>query len=126
MTSESQFENLIDRYCEAWCEDDPARRAGILLEVFAERATYTDPMAHVDGRASLVAHIGGIRQQFPGAIIARTSAVDVHHHCARFGWQLTQPNGPALTGNVDFAEIRDGKIQSVVGFFGPLKEKGGI
>jgi hypothetical protein len=112
---------LIDRYCEAWCEDDAGKRADILQEVFAERATYTDPMAHVDGRANLAAHIGVMRQQFPGAVIARTSAIDAHNHCARFGWQLTQPNGPSLIDNVDFIEVRDGKIQSVVGFFGPLK-----
>lgn len=121
--SDADLAKLIDRYCAAWCEDDADKRSDILQQVFAERATYTDPMAHVEGRANLVVHIEGIRQQFPGATIARTSAIDAHNHCARFGWQLTQPNGPSLTDNVDFAEVRDGKIQSIVGFFGPLKAK---
>jgi hypothetical protein len=119
--SDGDLEKLIDRYCQAWCEDDAGKRAELLQDVFAERATYTDPMAHVEGRANLVAHIGAMRQQFAGAIISRTSAIDQHNHCARFGWQLTQPNGPPLTDNVDFAEVRDGKIQSIVGFFGLLK-----
>lgn len=119
--SDADLAKLIDRYCEAWCEDDAGKRADILQEVFAERATYTDPMAHVDGRANLVAHIGIVRQQFPGAVISRTSAIDAHNQRARFGWQLVQPNGPTLADNIDFAEVRDGKIQSVVGFFGPLQ-----
>jgi SnoaL-like domain len=114
---------MIDQYCASWCEDDPARRAELLQEVWAERATYTDPLAHVEGRQNLVAHIGAMRQQFPGAKIVRTSAIDRHNHCARFGWKLEQPNGPSLPENIDIAEFRDGKLQSIIGFFGALKPK---
>jgi hypothetical protein len=121
--SDAALAEMIDQYCAAWCEDDPARRTELLQEVWAERATYTDPFAHVEGRQNLVAHIGGMRQQFPGAKIVRTSAIDRHNHCARFGWKLEQPNGTTLPENIDFAEFRDGKLQSIVGFFGPLKPK---
>jgi hypothetical protein len=62
-----------------------------------------------------------MRQQFPGAKIVRTSAIDRHNHCARFGWKLTQPDGTSLPEGIDIAEFRDGKLQSIVGFFGPLK-----
>ena len=109
---------MIDTYCSAWGEDDPARREALLQEVWAERATYTDPLGHVEGRQNLVAHIGALRQQFPGARIVRMSTVDHHNHCARFSWRL-ESNGPPLPEGLDIVEFRDGKIQSVVGFFGP-------
>jgi hypothetical protein len=121
--SDAALATMIDQYCASWGEDDPARRTEMLQEVWAERATYTDPMVHVEGRQSLVAHIGAMRQQFPGAKIVRTSAIDRHNHCARFGWRLEQPNGTPLPEGLDIAEFRDGKLQSIVGFFGPLKSK---
>lgn len=121
--SDAALSQMIDQYCAAWGEDDPARRTELLTEVWAERATYTDPLAHVEGRTSLVAHIGAMRQQFPGAKIVRTTAIDQHNHCARFGWKLEQPNGTALPEGIDIAEFREGKLQSIVGFFGVLKPK---
>jgi hypothetical protein len=121
--SDAALAKMIDQYCASWGEDDSARRAALLQEVWAERATYTDPMAHVQGRGNLVAHIGAVRQQFPGAKIVRTSAIDRHNHCARFAWKLEQSNGTSLPEGIDIAEFRDGKLQSIVGFFGPLKGK---
>jgi hypothetical protein len=115
--SDDALAKMIDQYCAAWGEDSAARRAELLQEVWAERATYTDPLAHVEGRQSLVAHIGTMRQQFPGATIDR------HNHCARFGWRLEQPNGSSLPEGIDIAEFREGKLQSIVGFFGALKPK---
>jgi len=50
--SDAALTKMIDQYCASWGEDDPARRAALLQEVWAERATYTDPLAHVeDARA---------------------------------------------------------------------------
>lgn len=121
--SDAALTTLIDQYCASWGEDDSARRAELLQEVWAERATYTDPLAHVEGRQNLVAHIGAMRQRFPGARIVRTSAIDRHNHCARFGWKLEQPDGSALPEGIDIAEFRDGKLQSIIGFFGALKPK---
>jgi hypothetical protein len=121
--SDDALTKMIDQYCASWGEDDAGKRAALLQEVWAERATYTDPLAHVEGRSSLVTHIGAMRQQFPGAKIVRTSAIDRHNHCARFGWKLEQPNGSSLPEGIDFAEFRDGKLQSIVGFFGALKPK---
>jgi hypothetical protein len=121
--SDAALEQMIDQYCAAWGEDDPARRASLLQDVWAERATYTDPLAHVEGRNSLVAHIGAMRQQFPGAKIIRTTAIDRHNHCARFGWKLEQASGAPFPESLDIAEFRDGKLQSIIGFFGGLKPR---
>jgi hypothetical protein len=121
--SDEALAGMIDQYCAAWGEDDPTRRADMLQDVWAERATYTDPTAHVEGRSNLVAHISAVRQQLPGARIVRISAIDRHNHCARFGWRLEQADGSALPEGIDIAEFRDGKLQSIIGFFGALKPK---
>lgn len=121
--SDAALAQMIDQYCAAWGEDDIANRTSLLQDVWAERATYTDPLAHVEGRQNLVAHIGAMRRQFPGARIVRTTAIDRHNHCARFGWRLEQGDGTSLPEGIDIAEFRDGKLQSIVGFFGALKPK---
>ena len=50
--SDADLAKLIDRYCAAWCEDDAGKRSDILQQVFAERATYTDPELAQVGRTS--------------------------------------------------------------------------
>ncbi len=91
------------------------------LGVWAPGATYTDPMVHAEGAEALLAHITGIHQQMPGARIARTSEVQVHHDVARFAWQFTLPDGSSLPEGLDLAIFDSaGKIKRIVGFFGPL------
>ena len=114
-------EATIDRYCEAWTDPDPDKRADLLVGVWAPGATYTDPMVHAEGAEALLAHITGIHQQMPGARIARTSEVQVHHDVARFAWQFTLPDGSSLPEGLDLAIFDSpGKIKRIVGFFGPL------
>ncbi|MFO1319938.1 MAG: nuclear transport factor 2 family protein [Burkholderiales bacterium] len=113
---------VVDRYCEAWGVADDAARRALLASVWAPDATYTDPTAHVQGIDGLATHIAGVRQQYPGAIIERTSTVDSHHDHARFGWQLRRPDGSTLPEGIDIVDFTaDGRIAAIVGFFGPLR-----
>ncbi len=115
------LEATIDRYCEAWTDPDPAKRAALLADVWAPGATYTDPMVHAEGAEALLKHIAGIHQHRPGARIARTSELQVHHDVARFAWQVTLPDGSSLPEGLDLAIFdADGRIKWIVGFFGPL------
>ncbi len=113
---------LIDRYCEAWTEPDPARRAALLESVCAEGATYTDPSVRAVGSGGLLAHIAETQARRRGAEVLRTSAVDAHHGVARFAWRVVQADGTALPEGLDVALLSaDGaKIERVIGFFGPL------
>lgn len=43
---------LITLYTAAWCEPDRALRQQLLEGAWTEEGTYTDPTAHVAGRAS--------------------------------------------------------------------------
>jgi hypothetical protein len=35
---------LVERYLKTWNETDPLRRRALIEDVYAERASYTDPM----------------------------------------------------------------------------------
>ena len=114
--------DLIDRYCSVWNEPDEARREALLKSVWAERATYTDPRADTTGADELLAHIGRIQAGRPGARIVRTTAVDVHHGVARFGWRVVEADGTRLPEGLDIAFLsEDGaKIERIIGFFGAM------
>ncbi len=114
-------EQLIAAYCEAWGEADTGRRRHALGSVWAEDGTYTDPTVHLQGRDRLVTHIGRVIEKYPGSRIELTSVVDVHHDVFRFTWRKILGDGSALPEGVDFGEVsRDGLLQRIVGFFGPL------
>lgn len=115
------IEAIIDRYCEAWSDPEPAARAAALAEVWANGARYTDPRADTYGAEALLAHIAGVLAQRPGARVVRTSAVQQHHGFARFGWRVIEADGNRLPEGLDIAVIgEDGRITQIVGFFGPL------
>ncbi|MDH4987886.1 nuclear transport factor 2 family protein [Aminobacter anthyllidis] len=114
--------SLIDRYCAVWNEPDAVRRKALLEGVWTERATYTDPRADTVGADELLAHIAKIRASRPGAKIVRTTAVDLHHGVARFGWRVVEADGTPLPEGIDFVELApDGeRIERIIGFFGPM------
>jgi hypothetical protein len=116
------IQSLIDRYCEAWSLPEPAARADALREVWADGATYTDPTAQTTGADALLDHIAQVHAAYPGARIERTSAIDAHHGMARFAWQMTLADGSRLPEGLDVARLSaDGtRLESIVGFFGPL------
>lgn len=110
-------QDTIDAYVSAWNETDDAKRRAILQKCWREDATYTDPTSHAPGLDALVAHIGGFHQQMPGAGIKRISGIDEHHGSLRFAWKLE--GGPPMEG-IDIGHLaEDGKLQSILGFFGP-------
>ena len=115
------IEKLVDSYCTAWSADDPAKRLALLAEVWEETGVYVDPTAVCTGRNELAEHIGKVQQRYPGAKVIRTSVLDRHHDLLRFAWKMVLADGKSLPEGVDFAELSDdGKLQRIVGFFGPL------
>ena len=118
-------EALVDRYCLAWSDPDPARRRALLAEVLAPGARYTDPRADAATLDALAAHIDGVLAQRPGARVLRTSGIDLHHGMARFAWHVMQADGTALPEGLDvvWLSAHGTRLERVVGFFGPLRRR---
>jgi SnoaL-like domain len=112
---------VVQKYAQAWNEPSETVRRELLEASWADRGQYTDPTAHVDGRDDLVLHIGGFHRRWPGARIEISSGVDVHHQVIRFKWQMIGPDGAITLEGMDFGELAaDGRLQRIVGFFGPF------
>ncbi|KSV64716.1 hypothetical protein N185_35030 [Sinorhizobium sp. GW3] len=94
----------------------------MLVPIWADDATYTDPTVHAAGAEELLAHIAGIQAGHPGARITPTSDVDVHHGIARFAWRFVMPDGSSFPEGLDIAFLDPNatRITRIIGFFGPL------
>ena len=113
---------LIDRYCAAWSEPDARRRDELLRPVWDDGASYSDPMAHVVGIEALLHLIEDARKRFPEARIARTTGIDTHNDCVRFGWQLWSEGAVVIPEGMDVVILSEDRLRlkRVIGFFGPL------
>jgi hypothetical protein len=112
----TSHDDLIDRYIAAWNELDPQRRKEIIVRTWTEDSTYLDPMVQGAGRSGIDAMIDGVQKQFAGLKFRRAGAVDAHHDCLRFGWELAPLQGPAVAGGIDFGITRDGLLRKITGF----------
>ena len=113
----------LEKYVKSWNEPNVEKRRALLAKAWSEKGTYTDPTAHVEGRAALVDHIGEFlaNPQFKGCSMLRSSGVEVHHKSLRFEWKLTSPTGSVLAAGMDYGEFNEkGEITKIVGFFGPF------
>lgn len=113
---------LVDTYCAAWSSESAAQRRDLLLSVWSDGASYTDPTVHAVGAEELLAHIAGIQARYPGARILRTSDVDIHHGVARFAWKFVMPDGTSPPEGLDiaFVDADQKRITRIIGFFGSL------
>ena len=119
--AQAKIDDTVATYGAAWNEPDIAARRRMLEKAWATDGTYTDPTAHVEGREALVQHISGFLKSLPGARIVPTSHADLHHGMLRFTWRIVKADGTPLTDGIDFGVLDgEGRIQKIVGFFGPL------
>ncbi|MFD8686215.1 nuclear transport factor 2 family protein [Streptomyces sp. NPDC059651] len=112
------YDDAVQRYFAAWNAATPEELEKAVAAAFTEDATYTDPLADVQGHEALAAAISGAQQQFPGFAFRQDGAVDGHHSLARFGWELVAgADGSAPVAGSDVITLADdGRISSVSGF----------
>jgi hypothetical protein len=112
----------VAAYGAAWNERDEAARSALLERAWSEDGIYQDPSARAEGRAELVAHIGGFQALAPGHTIELVSGVDHYGSLFRFAWEMRNGQERVLEG-VDFGEFADdGRIRRITGFFGPFPD----
>jgi hypothetical protein len=109
---------VVDAYIASWHEDDPAKRAALVEQAWAEGARYVDPLLDLAGYEQLATLAPVLAEHYPGHRIRRTSAVDAHHGYCRFTWELAGPDGNAVITGLDVARLaEDGRLQGIAGFF---------
>ena len=113
---------VVAAYGSAWNEPDEAARRRLLESAWADHGTYCDPTANVEGREALIAHIGALQVAMPGHTIDVVTAADEHDGHVRFAWVMHAPDGSAVVEGMDYGRLADdGRLQQVVGFFGPFR-----
>ncbi len=114
-------DDTVAAYGAAWNEQDEAARRVLLERSWADDGVYCDPSGRAEGRSALVGHIGGFHARMPGSRIELTSGVDEHDGLLRFAWQMVGPDGAVALDGIDFGELgADGRLERIVGFFGPF------
>ena len=95
----------------------PGLRRKLIDEVWAQDASYTDPLGEAIGREAIDATIAAVQEQFPGLSFTLLGPVDSHHHQARFTWGLG-PDGvePVVVGFDVAVAGDDGRLATVLGF----------
>src|SRR5215471_12006323 len=100
-----QIVELVDRYIAMWNETDAGRRRGLIVKIWADGASYLDPMLSGEGLDGIDAMVKAVHEKYPGHHFKRTSDVNAHHDRAQFAWELGPEGGPALVKGVDFATL---------------------
>ncbi|OBG28781.1 nuclear transport factor 2 family protein [Mycobacterium sp. 852002-51057_SCH5723018] len=111
------YDNIAQRYIDAWNLTDPAARREAVDELYTADARYIDPVAVAEGKEAISATIGAVQQQFPGFQFRLAGPVDGHHNQARFCWELGPVGESAPIVGFDVAVTDDDdRIRSVFGF----------
>jgi ketosteroid isomerase-like protein len=115
-------QDAVQRYFAAWNASTAEELEKAVAAAFTEDATYTDPLAEVQGHEGLAAAISGAHQQFPGFDFVLTGTPDAHHGLVRFTWDLvSRADGSAPAAGFDVIVLgEDGRISSVSGFLDRL------
>lgn len=109
--------DLIRRYIATWNEQDPELRRKMIDEVWAENASYIDPLVVAEGRDAIDATIAAVQQQFPDFGFRLAGPVDAHHNLARFTWELAPASADAVVVGFDVAVLTEnGRLACVHGF----------
>lgn len=118
------LQDAVDTYGAAWNEPDDIGRRKLLDECWADSGLYCDSMDRADGRDALHAHIARFQTLFPGARIEATSGADEHDGYFRFAWSMVDGDGTTTLEGFDVGHRDDeGRIDLIVGFFGPFPDK---
>lgn len=111
------YDDLAQRYIDAWNETDATARRAAVDRLYADDARYVDPLAVAEGTGAITSMIGAVQEQFPDFSFRLAGPVDGHHNQARFGWELGPVGSPAPIVGFDVAVTDDaGRIRTVLGF----------
>lgn len=108
---------IATRYIEAWNERDAERRKGLIATLWAEDASFRDPIMQGDGLAGIDQVIAGVQSRFPDFRFTQLGKADGFGDYVRLTWELGPAGGEAPIQGTDFAMLENDRLKSVTGFF---------
>lgn len=115
---QTNHERLIDDYFQTLNEPNEKRRFEMIQKIWATDAVFVSPVGKAAGHQAINEQIQGFQRQSPGARVRRIGAIEtLHDDYLRFDFEAVAPDGKAFVGGVDFAAVKNGKLQTVAGFF---------
>lgn len=116
----TEFDELVDRYIAVWNETDAGKRRALIAKTFTEGTYFVDPLQEGEGQAGINTLVDGVQLKFPGYRFRRVGAADAFRDHLRFRWELAPQDGDAFVEGTDFAQVVDGRLHRVTGFFDRL------
>jgi hypothetical protein len=117
----STANEVMEKYVALWNATDEAERRRLAEQALIQDGGITYPGVQARGWDDVVAAIGGVHQQVPGARFDSTSGVEQHHGWLRASWRMIQADGTKLLDGEDVGELaEDGRFRRVIGFHDPL------
>jgi len=120
----SNYPKSFDHMLAAWNEHDPAKVRDHLEKALAPNVRFIDPTKDITGIDAFEEMVHEFRKDLiPDAVCTRASGVDSHHQVYRYDWEI-HSGGELVVPGFDVVETDgDGRVERVLGFFGPLPAK---
>lgn len=111
------IEALVNLYFDSLNEPGAQRRRALTNQVWAERGKFGTPYAEVEGHDAIANLVADVQKRFPNSTVRRTTRIDGFGDYWRWGFTLSEADGAPILSGIDFAIIKNGKLQLVMGFF---------
>ena len=112
----NEAHEIASNYIATWNQKDAVARAELIARHWTSAPRYADPLMSAQSAEELSGMIGAVHDRFPGFVFQLINTPDGHGAYARFGWGLGPEGQEAIIEGSDVVEIRDGRIDRVVGF----------
>ncbi|OGX90853.1 nuclear transport factor 2 family protein [Hymenobacter coccineus] len=115
--TDNEFQTLVEQYLTAFAAPSLAEQQRLLRASVAEEVVYTNPGVSGRGLSSLLAHIDGFQQKFPGGSF-RLHWVRHQHQQALAEWTQLDQQGAALLTAHSYVQVNEvGQITHWAGFW---------
>jgi hypothetical protein len=118
----TDFNTIAGRYIDLWNEKMPDRRREILNQNWTDNSKYVDPVMSGEGHDGVDALISGVQQRFPDFRFQLLGQADGFGDHIRFSWGLGPDGADCPIKGTDYAVVRNGRIESITGFFDQLPQ----
>lgn len=108
---------LLDQYFAMWNTTDQASRHALVERIWTDDAQYVDPRTRALGRGQIEDMVSEVRRAAPHLSFRRVGDALMHNEFVWYAWEMCGSDGAVIGGGVSFAEIADGRLRRLVGFF---------